>query len=207
MTTARTLAARLIEVVSEGETEVDMSPRDLRRAKRFLRRGDARSSHGRATGGVAMWDRWLGVACPVCRAEPGKTCSTRRGRAREGVHRARRNLVKATAPSCEPCGACCLARVWGDGSGEREAEPFVWLFPGESLEEEALAPPDPRSETRSLRVENGRCSSLLGVVPGARCAIYERRPLTCRAFEAGSFRCRVARSRAGVEKFADGVRR
>jgi Fe-S-cluster containining protein len=118
---------------------------------------------------------------------------------RNRVHRRRRNLSRATTPSCEGCGACCLSHVWGDGT--QPQSPFVDVFESELhfyRPEELVERSDGSSTWRVLRVEGGRCFALVGEVPGGRCAIYDRRPATCSGFEPGNYRCRVARARAGV---------
>jgi hypothetical protein len=194
VTSSRDLAKRALDALAAGATALDMTEREQRRAVRYLRRREARNSRARAFGfGIFALDTYTGVACPVCRAEEGRECASRSGRRRAKVHRARRNFSNATKPRCEACGACCLARVWGDGTG-RSSDPFVFLYPDESLPEEFLQPAE--GGARALHVIDGRCAALRGPLPGARCGVYERRPLTCQAFEPGSYRCRVARARA-----------
>src|SRR5215213_2871846 len=98
-------------------------------------------------------------------------------------------------PDCLGCGACCSYfhripvrltdptprkltwKVWEDGavSGQK----LLWM----------------RREP-----EAGECIALDGEVgERAFCAIYELRPDSCRAFEAGSDRCRAARRMYGLE--------
>lgn len=176
--------------------------RAQRRRERRLRRRDRRGLETRALG--YMWDSLLGVECPVCHSGPGQPCVTRSGIRRSGVHRARRNLSNATRPSCISCGACCLTGVWGGGQPERAADPFIDVFPSEGFAPEEVVSCSRSVSGLALRIEAGRCAFLRGSVPGAQCGIYERRPIVCRAFVPGSYRCRVVRSRAGLEKFPDG---
>ena len=93
-------------------------------------------------------------------------------------------FLQARAPAkpppgqaCNGCGACCAAfRVsfyWGAGDDA----------PGGAVPAEATEPVNPFLRCmRGTHSSTPRCDMLVGDVPGARCAIYERRPSPCREF-------------------------
>jgi uncharacterized protein len=98
-------------------------------------------------------------------------------------------------PDCQTCGACCAyfhqVAVLDSDPTPRRLTWTVW-------DAEDIAGP----KTRWLRREahQGRCVAFAGSVgQHARCAIYELRPNSCRAFEAGSDRCRAVRRVYGLE--------
>src|SRR5436853_2194700 len=98
-------------------------------------------------------------------------------------------------PDCLTCGACCAyfhqVMVLDSDPTPRRLTWTVW-------DAEEIAGP----KTRWLRRESleGHCVAFAGNVgQHARCAIYELRPNSCRAFEAGSDRCRAVRRVYGLE--------
>jgi Fe-S-cluster containining protein len=109
----------------------------------------------------------------------------------ESVGRDRSSLL----PDCQTCGACCAffhqIVVLDSDPTPRRLTWAVW-------NDEAIAGP----KTHWLRREalEGCCVAFKGRVGGhASCAIYELRPMSCRAFEAGSDRCRAVRRAYGLE--------
>jgi uncharacterized protein len=98
-------------------------------------------------------------------------------------------------PDCLTCGACCayfhqIAVLDYDPTPRR----LTWAV----WDDGDIAGP----KTRWLRREpdRGHCVAFAGSVGhDARCAIYELRPHSCRAFEAGSDRCRAVRRAYGLE--------
>jgi Fe-S-cluster containining protein len=98
-------------------------------------------------------------------------------------------------PDCLTCGACC-AYFHQIAVLDRDATPrrLTWTV----WDAGDIAGP----KTRWLRREplEGRCIAFAGGVgQHARCAIYEVRPNSCKAFEAGSDRCRAVRRVYGLE--------
>ena len=103
---------------------------------------------------------------------------------------------------CTTCGACCF--------GKRD---YVQVFPddaarlGPARTAELVAPPVgeiPASVGRSaeprrfMKMTHGHCQALRTEVPGQfLCAVYEDRPMLCRALEPGSAPCLEARARRG----------
>jgi len=105
------------------------------------------------------------------------------------------NANQAGVPDCLTCGACCAyfhqVAVLDIDPTPRRLTWTVW-------ETEDIAGP----KTRWLRREplEGHCIAFAGSVgQHAVCAIYELRPNSCRAFEAGSDRCRGVRRGYGLE--------
>lgn len=98
-------------------------------------------------------------------------------------------------PDCRTCGACCaffhqIAVLDCDPTPRR----LTWMV----WDAGDVSGP----KTRWLRREphQGHCIAFTGSVgERARCAIYELRPTSCRAFEAGSDRCRAVRRAYGLE--------
>jgi len=108
---------------------------------------------------------------------------------------------------CTACGACCLGR-----------RDYVQVFAddvarlGTARTAEFVAPPvgeipasvgrqsEPR---RFMKMTHGRCVALRTVESNRfLCAIYEDRPLLCRALEPGSAPCLEARARRGLDASA-----
>ncbi len=108
---------------------------------------------------------------------------------------------------CTTCGACCF--------GKRD---YVQVFPddvarlGTARTAEFVAPAsgeipasfgresEPR---RFMKMTHGHCSALRTAVPNRfLCAVYEDRPMLCRALEPGSAPCLEARARLGVNSRA-----
>ena len=99
------------------------------------------------------------------------------------------------APDCRECGACCSyfhrVPVQMTDPTPRALTWKVW---------EAGAASGPRLLWLRREPESGRCVALSGRVgESATCAIYELRPNSCRAFEAGSDRCHAVRRLHGLE--------
>ncbi|HJQ23132.1 MAG TPA: YkgJ family cysteine cluster protein [Blastocatellia bacterium] len=101
----------------------------------------------------------------------------------------------ASLPDCLTCGACCAffhqVAVLDSDPTPRRLTWAVW-------DAGDVAGP----KTRWLRREpdQGHCVAFAGQVgERARCEIYELRPRSCRAFEAGSDRCRAVRRAYGLE--------
>lgn len=113
----------------------------------------------------------------------------------ETVAESRFSAKQTGVPDCLTCGACCAyfyqVAVLDIDPTPRRLTWAVW-------ETEAVAGP----KTRWLRREplEGQCIAFAGRVgEQASCAIYELRPNSCRAFEAGSDRCHGARRVYGLE--------
>lgn len=99
------------------------------------------------------------------------------------------------APDCLKCGACC-AYFHQVAVLDRDPTPrrLTWMV----WEAEDIAGPKLRWLKREPRA--GHCLAFAGSVgQQASCAIYELRPNSCRAFEAGSDRCRAVRRVYGLE--------
>ena len=110
---------------------------------------------------------------------------------------------QSDVPACQTCGACCAyfheVAVLDNDPTPRRLTWAVW-------DVEAVAGP----KTRWLRREprEGHCVAFGGRVgQQAHCAIYELRPASCRAFEAGSDRCRAVRRVYGLEPALSAVER
>ena len=108
---------------------------------------------------------------------------------------------------CTTCGACCFGKrdyvqVFADDvarlGAARTAElvaPAVGEIPA-SLGREA----EPR---RFMKMTGGKCKALRTAVPNRfLCAVYEDRPMLCRALEPGSASCLEARARRGIDSSA-----
>src|SRR5581483_7877581 len=113
----------------------------------------------------------------------------------ESLAESRRAAHAASLPDCLTCGACCAffhqVIVLDADPTPRRLTWAVW-------ETGDVAGP----KTRWLRREpdQGRCIAFAGQVgERARCEIYELRPRSCRAFDAGSDRCRAVRRAYGLE--------
>ena len=108
---------------------------------------------------------------------------------------------------CTSCGACCFGRrdyvqVFPDDLarlGTARAAEFVAPASGEipaSVGRES----EPK---RFMKMTHGHCSALRTDVPNRfLCAVYEDRPMLCRALEPGSAPCLEARARLGVDSRA-----
>lgn len=88
---------------------------------------------------------------------------------------------------CQACGACC-----------REAFEQVTISPQETVIERHPALVRFRNGAFELARKQERCAALVDTEAGYSCTIYEQRPRSCRAFEAGSERCLAARRRVGL---------
>jgi len=108
------------------------------------------------------------------------------------------------AYDCTSCGACCFGKrdyvqVFADDAARlgtaRTAElvaPAVGEIPA-SVGRES----EPK---RFMKMTHGRCIALRTDVPNRfLCAVYDDRPLLCRALEPGSASCLEARARLGVD--------
>lgn len=90
---------------------------------------------------------------------------------------------------CQTCGACCREAYHAVEVSRRD--PFVRAHPALVTIEDGRAHVARRGE---------RCAALNGE-PGAwSCAVYADRPATCRAFEAASDNCLIARRRVGLTR-------
>jgi Fe-S-cluster containining protein len=104
-------------------------------------------------------------------------------------------------PDCQTCGACCASMLCiGISPTEEEEIPTenYWDITAKTSGSGEI------TVDRYLRrnVENGACAALEGEVGGmVECGIYEQRPRICRAFEAGSDKCRALRRAYGIEPF------
>ena len=96
-------------------------------------------------------------------------------------------LAVSAALDCRACGACCAYSAdWPRLLVARDRGPEG-------------PPPDLRTADGYLRCEGRRCLALRGSVgEGTSCAIYARRPQSCRDCEAGSVSCLVARRFYGL---------
>jgi len=101
---------------------------------------------------------------------------------------------RSAAYDCRSCGTCCVvAQVIPVHVAERVPRYLTRSVRGvigfASWEAE---------ETRRMTCDGDRCIALRGEVgKGCRCAIYDRRPAVCRAFEPGGSACKEARVALG----------
>jgi Fe-S-cluster containining protein len=104
---------------------------------------------------------------------------------------------------CTACGACCFGRreyvqVFADDVarlGPARTAEFVAPAIGEIPASVGRAA-EPR---RFMKMSHGHCSALLTDVPNRYlCAVYEDRPMLCRALQPGSAPCLDARARLEV---------
>ena len=101
----------------------------------------------------------------------------------------------AGVPDCLTCGACCAffhqIVVLDCDSTPRRLTWAVW---------DAADISGPKTRWLRREPDRGHCIAFAGRVgERAGCAIYELRPRSCRAFEAGSDRCRAVRRAYGLE--------
>jgi len=82
---------------------------------------------------------------------------------------------------CISCGACCAySESWPALIGEGD---------GEGIPEELIDPEHDR-----MQCYGDRCAALVGEIGSrAYCSVYDRRPLVCREFQAGSDDCIMVR--------------
>ncbi|HKQ04152.1 MAG TPA: YkgJ family cysteine cluster protein [Blastocatellia bacterium] len=104
-------------------------------------------------------------------------------------------------PDCLTCGACCAffhqIAVLDRDPTPRRLTWMVW---------EAGEVSGPKTRWLRREPDRGHCIAFTGSVgEHARCAIYELRPTSCRAFEAGSDRCRAVRRAYGLEPPMSGL--
>jgi hypothetical protein len=101
-------------------------------------------------------------------------------------------------PDCQTCGACCASMLCiGISPTEEVPSENVWDITATGATGEITV-------DRYLRrnVETGACAALEGSIgEQVGCRIYEHRPRICRAFEAGSDKCRALRRAYGIEPF------
>ncbi len=161
-------------------------------------------------------ERAMGAVCPVCNARNGLPCVSRSRKRRRSYHRARVNAGRHAASrlDCVSCGACCYSRPWWMYSSEGEqANPpadvstYVFTPSDENTPPELEVPIPPgrviegdgyitKNRGRALRVVDGRCVALQVEAGRSSCSIYERRPIVCRQFPKGGWRCYVIRQRS-----------
>ncbi len=104
----------------------------------------------------------------------------------------------APIPDCVTCGACCFALPCvGIRPGEEIPAENFWDITiegenGEIVVDRYLRRDAETLGCKSLEIRNGE---------QALCRIYEQRPRMCRAFEAGSDKCRALRRAFGFEPF------
>jgi Fe-S-cluster containining protein len=85
-----------------------------------------------------------------------------------------------TADRCSTCGACCVGQLVVIRHDHGDDVPLAL------------------TDGIAMRQQLGRCIAFRGRVGHeARCSIYERRPVTCRALKPGSWACREIREAAG----------
>ena len=99
-------------------------------------------------------------------------------------------------PECLTCGLCCafplMVTVTPDESAPLSS---YWDVTLDGVDEDVTIN---RTLPRSL--ETGQCTFLRGTLKESIfCDIYENRPQTCRAFEAGSDKCHAYRRMYGIE--------
>jgi Fe-S-cluster containining protein len=104
-------------------------------------------------------------------------------------------LSREAVPDCLTCGACCAffhqIAVLDCDPTPRRLTWMVW---------DAGNVSGPKTRWLRREPDQGHCIAFTGSVgEHARCAIYELRPTSCRAFEAGSDRCRAVRRAYGLE--------
>lgn len=104
--------------------------------------------------------------------------------------------VDAPIPDCLMCGACCtfLFIVGVEPNSDAPAE-TIWNVTDESGE--VIVDSYLKRDAETLF-----CTALQPTADGKMpCGIYEKRPLTCRKFEAGSDKCHALRRIYGYEPF------
>lgn len=111
------------------------------------------------------------------------------------------NVVTTTdtpVPECSSCGLCCTAFVRIPAEPESKVEDDETIRVIKSIGEFEIV------VDRFIKRDPNdfRCTKLEGE-PGVAvsCSIYERRPNSCRVFEAGSDRCHAIRRAYGLEPF------
>ncbi|HEU4727726.1 MAG TPA: YkgJ family cysteine cluster protein [Kofleriaceae bacterium] len=106
---------------------------------------------------------------------------------------------------CRTCGACCCGEL-DDSDGFADVTPAdiarMTRYARSRLHRERFGIDVDRVSTHAVFSEEfGKTCGFLRGTPGERCScgIYESRPDACRAFKAGSRRCREARREMGME--------
>lgn len=99
-------------------------------------------------------------------------------------------------PDCRTCGACCAFYTCvAVENTDRVPRTYYWKI----SECAGLPLPIARRQLKRDPATNN-CLALEGEVgTSVRCGIYNRRPATCRNFEAGSDQCHAARRAFGLE--------
>lgn len=118
--------------------------------------------------------------------------------------RAKNNLISpadAPVPDCQTCGACCAALpcvgVRGTDDAEIAAEDYWDVTVKGAAGGEITVNRFMRRDAKTFA-----CVALEGKVgEQVACRVYDRRPLMCRQFEAGSDKCRALRRAYGLEPF------
>ena len=112
---------------------------------------------------------------------------------------------------CTACGACCFGRrdyvqVFADDVarlGSARTAELVAPATGEIPASVGRAS-EPK---RFMKMTHGHCSALVTAVPNQfLCAVYEDRPMLCRALQPGSAPCLEARARLEVYRRWTGTR-
>jgi Fe-S-cluster containining protein len=105
--------------------------------------------------------------------------------------------ANAPIPDCMTCGACCAVMPCVGVRPTEIVEPeLCWDVVNETEDAEIVV-------DRYIRRDGGTlvCAALAIGDTAVSCTIYERRPKTCRIFEAGSDRCHALRRATGMEPF------
>lgn len=105
---------------------------------------------------------------------------------------------------CTTCGACCYGRrdyvqVFPHDAARLGPEKTA-QYVDESADEIPASVGRASEPRRFMKMVDGHCCALRTEVPGRfTCAIYEDRPVLCRALEPGSSSCLEARARRGLD--------
>ncbi|MEW6197594.1 MAG: YkgJ family cysteine cluster protein [Planctomycetota bacterium] len=96
---------------------------------------------------------------------------------------------------CQTCGACCV----GLDVLLTDAEADAFERDPELVRLTTLYQPTASPAVRFMKrhPQTDRCLALEGPLERCRCRIYARRPMLCRALQAGSPDCEQARARTG----------
>ena len=139
-------------------------------------------------------------------AQPWRLRAGKRRFSGAGQRRALLSAMSSTLGQnydCTACGACCFGKrdyvqVFADDVvrlGPARTAELVAAPVGE-IPESVGRKAEPR---RFMKMTHGHCKALRTDVPNRfLCAVYEDRPMLCRALEPGSASCLEARARRGI---------
>lgn len=110
----------------------------------------------------------------------------------------------STNYDCTTCGACCFGgrdyvQVFPHDAAHLGPERLA-RYVAEAVDEIPASVRRAAEPQRFMRMVDGHCCALRVEVPGRfTCAIYEERPVLCRALTPGSSSCLEARARRGLD--------